>query len=467
MPLYQTLFAVVLDIGQAYTKVGFAGESSPRAIIPTSLKTEGIGEEPLIPGIAENSEINKLHLGTKLKAFLHHIYFKYLQISPKDRRVIVCESLLNPTIFREIIADVLFTNFEVPSVLFAPHHLLSCFTVAADTALVLDCSEYESSALPVIEGTPVIWAWHAAPLASNAIHRQIHTMIQAGGLIQKENGKPVKLTEDIPHNVIEDIKVKSCFVAGYERAKQIQAHRLAQWTAAASQEGEGAATTEKRPSPPPDMVYPMGGRKLLMIPGIVREEAAEVLFEQDNDRLSVATIVLDSILKCPLDSRKELAKNLIVSGGTSMLPGFLHRLLSELRDLVAEEDRYQQLSECEFRVHKTPVHPNLVSWLGASVYACLDTFPIKSVTKDYFTQHKKRLPDWCVLDLQPPEQLPERPSSLLSGIKGLSRTSKIGATSMTSLKTSTRTSTSSASAALASLRLSKSDTKLSSAETKK
>ena len=55
---------------------------------------------------------------------------------------------------------------QVPSILFAPHHLLACFTVAAETALVLDCSEYESSALPVIEGTPVLWAWHSAPVSN-------------------------------------------------------------------------------------------------------------------------------------------------------------------------------------------------------------------------------------------------------------------------------------------------------------
>ena len=37
----ETLPVVVLDIGDAYTKVGFAGESEPRAIIPTIIETIG------------------------------------------------------------------------------------------------------------------------------------------------------------------------------------------------------------------------------------------------------------------------------------------------------------------------------------------------------------------------------------------------------------------------------------------
>lgn len=41
MPPHQPLTAVVLDIGHAYTKVGFASESAPRAIIPTVVKIRG------------------------------------------------------------------------------------------------------------------------------------------------------------------------------------------------------------------------------------------------------------------------------------------------------------------------------------------------------------------------------------------------------------------------------------------
>lgn len=46
-------------------------------------------------------------------------------------------------------------------------------------------------------------------------------------------------------------------------------------------ENKGTATTEiERPNPPPDMIYPVDGKCRLYIPGPIREEAAEVLFQQ-------------------------------------------------------------------------------------------------------------------------------------------------------------------------------------------
>lgn len=469
MPLYHTLTPVVLDIGQAYTKIGFATEPAPRAIIPTTLKSFGKKEEPLVANLSETPNLDKIDLQRKLKAFFGYIYFKFLQVNPKDRRVIICESFANPTVFRDSCAHVLFHNFEVPSVLFAPHHLLACFTVAVETALVLDCSEYESTALPIIEGTPVVWAWHSAPLAGNAIHKQIQALIRAGGLVQKEDSDPVSLIEDVPKDVIEDVKVKSCYVASYERAKKIHAYKLAQWKAAAQPNTESSGETAQRPKPPPNMVYPMDGKTLLLIPGLVREEAPEILFEQDNDRLSVSTLVLDTIMQSPLDSRRTLASNIIVSGGTAMIPGFLHRLLSELGKLVESEELYKLLSECEFRVHKLPVPPNIASWLGASIYASLEVFPLKSITKEHFTQNKNRLPDWCVLDVQPPEMLPERPTSLITGIKGLSYVGKSGSSRPSAGRTSTGSAprTSAATAALASLKLAQSEAKQAATPAKK
>ncbi|KAJ7126832.1 actin-domain-containing protein [Mycena epipterygia] len=78
------------------------------------------------------------------------------------------------------------------------------------------------------------------------------------------------------------------------------------------------------------------GRGTLIIPGWVRERTAEVLFEGgDVDESSVAEVILDSLLKVPVDLRKTLASSILVVGGTSMLPGFIPRLQYELLRAVA------------------------------------------------------------------------------------------------------------------------------------
>ncbi|EEC10317.1 hypothetical protein IscW_ISCW008262, partial [Ixodes scapularis] len=51
-------------------------------------------------------------LTAMLKEFFYTLYFKYLSVNPKDRRVVVAESVLCPTLFRNTVAQVLFEHFE-------------------------------------------------------------------------------------------------------------------------------------------------------------------------------------------------------------------------------------------------------------------------------------------------------------------------------------------------------------------
>ncbi|KAG6891366.1 hypothetical protein C0992_008077 [Termitomyces sp. T32_za158] len=82
---------------------------------------------------------------------------------------------------------------------------------------------------------------------------------------------------------------------------------------------------------PPPSQQTGTGRGTLIIPGWIRERAAEVLFEGgDVDEASVAEVILDSLLKVPLDLRKAIASSILVSGGTAMLPGFIPRLHAEI-----------------------------------------------------------------------------------------------------------------------------------------
>ncbi|KAF8554417.1 actin-domain-containing protein [Imleria badia] len=73
------------------------------------------------------------------------------------------------------------------------------------------------------------------------------------------------------------------------------------------------------------------GRGTLVVPGWIRERAAEVLFEGgDVDESSVAEVLLEALLKVPVDLRQTLVSSILVTGGTAMLPGFIPRLHTEL-----------------------------------------------------------------------------------------------------------------------------------------
>lgn len=80
---------------------------------------------------------------------------------------------------------------------------------------------------------------------------------------------------DLSEKMLEDIKVRTCFITTLERSAKLG--------------------TKDAPTSPPDVTYP--GVKRILIPGEIREKAFEVLWERDNDNLSLPTMILDAIVK--------------------------------------------------------------------------------------------------------------------------------------------------------------------------
>ncbi|KAG1701318.1 Actin-related protein 10 [Nymphon striatum] len=362
---------VILDIGSVFTKCGFVGETSPRSIIRSQLVDANSGNIILMKNYKNASDLYEF-----LKSFMHIIFYKHLLVNPKDRRIVIVESMLSPTTFRETVAKVLFKHLEVSSVLFAPSHLMGLFT------------------LGISSGVPMLRAWESIPVASNAIHKCLHKQLFESASVKDgiEDAKPLSgVMDSLSEDIVEDIKVRTCFVSPYERTQQD-----CMAMAAKSEE-----TNFKKAK---DILYPINKSLILNIPGKIRENCAEVLFEQDNDMKSITTLILDSLIKCPIDTRKELAENMIIMGGTAMLPGFKHRLLSEVKDLLKKERYSSKLAVNNFKVHSPPAKENNIAWLGASIFSDKEFLAVKSVLKKDYLEHES-IPDWCNLKFNVLEHL--------------------------------------------------------------
>ncbi|KAF6732788.1 Actin-related protein 10 [Oryzias melastigma] len=400
MPLFDGLgsggekTAVVIDLGAAYTKCGFAGETGPRFIIPSEIQKPG--QQQTIKVVQYN--INTEELYAILKEFIHTLYFRHLLVNPRDRRVVIIESILCPSHFRETLTKVFFKQFEVPSVLYAPSHLVAIMTLGINSALVMDCGYTETLVLPVYECTPILSAWEVLPLGGKAIHSELNGLLVEQCSVDTDSSTKQSVPAVIgtlSERIVEDIKVRTCFVSDLQRGLKIQAAKF------------NLNGTAEYPSPPPDVDYPLDGEKILHIKGSVRDSVMEILFEQDNEEKSVASLILDALVKCPIDTRKVLSENLVVIGGTSMLPGFLHRLQSEIR-LLMEKPKYNSvLFNKNFRIHMPPSKPNCTAWLGGAIFGALqDILGSRSVSRDHYNQ-TGRIPDWCCLTSSPPESFYE------------------------------------------------------------
>jgi len=180
---------------------------------------------------------------------------------------------------------------------------------------------------------------------------------------------------------VEDIKVRTCFVTKFSRAQEFRAAR---------------SESTSQLAPPLGFDYPLDGSKILHVDGKLRERACELLFERDSEETSVAMLILNSLVKCPVDTRRALADNIIITGGTAMLPGFRHRLMSELDDLITLSVYKDNIGVRRFKFHTPPAKENYVAWLGGAIYGALEVLESRSFSRELYEQGQP-LPDWCVL----------------------------------------------------------------------
>ncbi|KAK6633077.1 hypothetical protein RUM43_012820 [Polyplax serrata] len=357
---------VVIDIGRRF---GINGDPQPRCIIPSVIKDTDTGKVKSIFQYETNDE-----LYNNLVAFFHYLYFKRILLSPKDTKVIIVESLLAPVQFRETLANVLFCHMQISYLLMVPSHMVALYTLAVSVGLVIDIGHEEACLIPVYEGYPVLHSYQSFPIAGQAIENNIKRLL----LEHYKKADPTKLSviHNLSDDVLEDIKVRLCFVTTLERSQKMLAN--------------------EEISPPPSVDYRLGGTEMLTIPGRIRETACEILFDMDADEISLPTMILNSLLKVSTDMRKPLAESILLMGGTASIQGVKSRLLNELRYLVKTSKYKDKLFIDEFKMHTSPSHENYTAWLGGSLVGVTEMVNMNSVTREEY-KTKGDIPDWANL----------------------------------------------------------------------
>ena len=354
--------AVVLDLGSAYLKCGFAGESSPRAIVPSPVRIPVHGASPRATRYrtTQNSHspprASPPQLGAHasrwrdgasqpmtrdgwldvLSPLLQKIYFHILRTKPHERRVVVVEDFVANTLMRSTIAHVLFDLLNVPSVSFAPSPVLALSTTGAASGIVVDVGLAETRVLPIVHGAPVSRGFQTLAIGAASVRARM-------------------VTPAISTAMAEELLAQSARVSPTRPA-----------TAAAAAAADGGGTSA--------------------------ESALELLWELDSEERSVATCVLDALLLCSVDARCRAAQNIVLIGGLTMVAGMDARLHVELDALIAERPRYAPLrairprlrlfAESELSGHGL-FAANARAWVGGSLLGKLQALsqsPVSAIS---------------------------------------------------------------------------------------
>jgi len=360
---------VIIDNGSGMVKAGFAGEDAPRAVFPSVVgrpktqsamqgvqqKSEYIGDEamakrgilnlqyPISAGIVDSWE--------DMEKVWHHCFYNELRVSPDEQvGVLLTEAPRNPKQNREKMVQIMFETFEVKNVYVALQAVMSLYAAGRTTGLVCDAGDGVSHTIPVFEGFSIPHAVEKMEIAGRVLTNWMQKLLIGTG---------ESFTSSAELEIVKDIKEKHAYVAqDYE-----QEHADAQ------------NSSEK------DCQYTLPDKRVITIPASVRMSCPELLFKPEKDGKSCKSLhelTHASIQASDIDVRKDLCKNIILSGGTTMYEGLADRLKAEVTA--------KQPAGAEIRVIASADRKYAV-WKGASTLASLSTFASSWVTAEDYQEH--------------------------------------------------------------------------------
>jgi actin beta/gamma 1 len=325
---------IVMDNGTKLSKVGFAGEDSPREVfftipgIPRDKFTKvSSGKSPIERGIIKDwRAMERIWSST----------FKDLGVDPSKHPVLLTQVLKNPKKNKEKIAEIMFETFNVPKLYLAYQGVLALYASGRTTGIVLGIGEGAFSITPIYEGYALTDAMDQIDLAGLDITLYLEKLLKQGGFHSMQYA-------DI--EVIGDIKEKLCYVAlDAEKEKY-----------------------ESRAEDKMERIYTLPlGQKVEI--GNERFLAPECLFNPSligkGDRESIARVLVSALNKCDYDVRVDLFQSIVLSGGTTLLPGLADRLIQEIRKKTPPSFYVRVVAPPE-RMYSV--------WIGGSVVGSLRT----------------------------------------------------------------------------------------------
>lgn len=281
----------------------------------------------------------------------NHTFFNELRITPSEvQGVLITEAPRNPKENRERMVEIMFEQFEFKNAYIAIQAVMSLYANGRSTGLVVDSGDGVTHTVPVYEGFSIPSAIEKMEIAGRVISGYAQKL-----LLEQGNS----FTSSAELEIVKDIKEKLAFIAqDYE-----------------------TEFAEAESSSNLDQPYTLPDKSQIIIKGTTRVRIAELLFKPELNGMScdsIQKLAFKSVQGSDIDVRKDLLKNVILSGGSTMYEGLSDRLKAELTALAP--------AGSEIRIIATPDRKYSV-WKGASTLASLSTFASSWIAKEEYDEH--------------------------------------------------------------------------------
>ena len=314
---------IIIDIGSAYVKVGFAGEPSPRFVFPCITGTEkykAVMVDVSARSIYVGNDVSRMRGVLKIKhpiergsimdwdsfyEILNYIFYSLLRIeSLTDYPVFYCESPFMNKETKEYIARLLFETHGVKSLIMMPTPLLSLFSVGLTTGLVIESGDGLTWVVPIINGQMIQHSVQKLPLAGVDVNHNLKNLLMREG---------INIASSAVDEIIQEIKEKNCYFV--------------------LDPNTPPKTNEMFSTPMPD-------GSTIKMPNHILSQAPEVLFNPGMLGYSTVMNLPDAVIASlrVLDNNywHDLLSHIVFSGGNLSYSGFEERFEFEMNAILPQ-----------------------------------------------------------------------------------------------------------------------------------
>lgn len=349
---------LVLDNGSGTIRAGYAGSDLPAAYFPsyvgrpkhTRVLAGAVEGDVFIgPRAQELRGLLKIRYPLEhgivtdwddMERIWTHVYEQELKTLSEDHPVLLTEPPLNPRQNRDMAAQILFEQFNVPAVYMSIQAVLSLYASGRTTGIVLDCGDGVSHAVPVYEGFAVPSSIRRIDIAGRDVTENMQLLLRKAGHVFHTSAEK---------EIVRTMKEKVSYVA-IDPKKEEKDLQSGVWKA------------DKK-----EIEYQLpDGHKIKL--GAERFRAPEILFDPELIGLEypgVHQIVVDAINRTDMDLRQHLFGSIVLSGGSTLCKGFGDRLLDEVKKIAVKDMRIKIFA---------PPERKYSTWIGGSILAGLSTF---------------------------------------------------------------------------------------------
>ena len=366
---------IVIDNGSNMIKAGFAGDELPSVVFPSiigRLRHRGVsaalglkdchyvGEQAIekrgILTIKHPIECGSVTNWDDMTEIWFHTFLNKLKVEPNEHSILMTENPFNLKFNREKMTEIMFETLSIPAIYLANQPVLSLLASGISKGLVIDIGDRDTRISPVYEGQM---------LKNQIANFKIGGQDITDFLMKISCERGYSWTTTAERELIRDFKEKLGYIAlDYDREMKIDVSLLE----------KNICLLDL-----PDQVLTYGNERFRS--GEIIFQPKLIGYEFDG----IHTVTNNAIMECDEKKRKDLYSNIVLAGGTALLPGLANRLKKEIQILS---------SEANINVISTE-ESKYSAWIGGSILASSSQFKSQWISKREYDEcgpsivHKK------------------------------------------------------------------------------